>query len=171
MCVPLKKTFNNVIFSILILGRRKPYPSQINGHHNIYNSSSKLTSTTPHATSSADQQTPSTITATPPADARYNNTYDSSNRSNYYSRNNGDKYSTHNSYGNTSYRRRPFSSQNPTSATSSKYYGSNNNKSSPSWRSYRAAADTFDNKENSTTKPLFNEGKITRINKNTILIF
>lgn len=58
----------------------------------------------------------------------------------------------HTSY---SYKRRPFYQ-----SSSSRYYGNINNKSNASSnnRPYRPA-DTFDNKENNTTKPLFNEGK------------
>lgn len=63
----------------------------------------------------------------------------------------------HTSY---SYKRRPFYQ-----TSSSRYYGNTTNKTNPTTndRPYRSA-DTFDNKENNTTKPLFNEGKITCYN-------
>lgn len=56
-----------------------------------------------------------------------------------------------------SYKRRPFYQ-----TSSSRYFGNTNSRPNPSTnnRSYRSV-DTFDNKENNTTKPLFNEGTVT----------
>lgn len=87
---------------------------------------------------------------------------------NHYYRNN-DRYSSqthtrtqsheenlHQQHTSYSYKRRPFYQP-----SSSRYYANNNNKtnSTTNDRSY-ISADTFDNKENNTTKPLFNEGKL-----------
>ncbi|XP_037031569.1 uncharacterized protein LOC119071054 isoform X2 [Bradysia coprophila] len=90
-------------------------------------------------------------------------------RNHYYR--NSDKYPSQshtrtqsheeNLHRNTSYpyRRRPFYQ-----SSASRYYGNINNRINPSTnnRTYRSP-DTLENKENNTTKPLFNEDDYTRI--------
>lgn len=109
--------------------------------------------------------------------SRYNN-YET-NRSSNYSRSSEKFSSSHhqqksgsNGYSSTyPYKRRPFSSQNngyasKYSSSSNYHHRSNvtdngNNYFKSTWKANQATTqDSSENKENSTIKPLFNEGKI-----------
>lgn len=97
-------------------------------------------------------------------------------RNHYYR--NSDKYPSQphnrtqsheeNVHRNTSYpfKRRPFYQ-----SSSSRYYNNINNRPNPSTnnRTYRSPEDTVENKENTTTKPLFNEGKVNDLCSGCIL--
>lgn len=166
--------------NIYLTGRTKPSTTsgQTYSKHHTSSTGNKLAQTT-------DSKASFVPSATQPS-TRYNN-YES-NRSNYYSRSSEKFSSTHHQQSGTSgyhgsgtstypYKRRPFSSQN--NGYTSKYYGgstSNNlyhhrrssgtdNSSSfikSTWKASQPTnLETSDNKENSTTKPLFNEGTIT----------